>query len=116
MLSNDNFNELEKCLAKEKSKRSADRYFGLMLNSDELENLLKTRYLSFAVHKTELGTKAVIFDSEAECKYYCTLMPEYSPMDFDGFKQTTGEKWKNPHYYYPQKRSNWIVYIDGDLQ
>ena len=113
LLSDKSFEELAKCIMQEQYRCSTDRYFGLMLESDKLEALLENKY--FAVYKNDQLVKAVICDDKGKCELFCGLSKGYSPMDFSGFKSATGDRWRYPHLYYPQKQSNWIVYIDGEI-
>lgn len=113
LLSSKSFEELAKCIVQEQYRYNTDRYFGLTLNSEELKALLENKY--FAVSKNEQLVKAVICDDLDKCELFCGLSKGYSPMDFSGFKSAAGDRWRYPHLYYPQKQSNWIVYIDGEI-
>lgn len=113
LLSTESFEKIAKCIVQEQYRYSTDKYFGLTLKSDELKTLLKNKY--FAVFKSEQLVKAVICDDLGKCELFCDLSKGYSPMDFSGFKSAAGDRWRYPHLYYPQKQSNWIVYIDGEI-
>ena len=113
LLSEESFEKLVKCITQEQNRYSKDRYFGLTLDSDKLESLLQNKY--FAVSKNEQLVKAVICDDLRKCELFCGISKGYSPMDFNGFKSIVGDKWRYPQLYYPQKQSNWIVYIDGEI-
>lgn len=113
LLSDKSFEQLVKCIVQEQYRYSTDKYFGLTLKSEELEKLLKDKY--FAVYKSKQLVKAVICDDKSKCELFCGLSKGYSPMDISGFKSAAGDRWRYPHLYYPQKQSNWIVYIDGEV-
>lgn len=110
-LSHISYLEITDYFWKEKHRRNADRYFGLMFDSDELEKILKNKY--FAVNENANGVKAVIFDNEVECNAYCMFATEYCVMNFEEFKSLTGDKWKLSQYYHALKGKDWIIYLSG---
>lgn len=100
---------------KEQADRSRDRYAGLMNNnvsSDKLADKLRDKF--FAANKNANGVKAVIYDNKLLCDSFCSLANEYHMVDFNGFKELTGNEWRTiSHYHTPSGCGTTIIYADG---